>query len=588
VCSSDALAITPQYHCSSVGPGCPSYLIDVASVGLHQAFESSIEMPLDVIDECAEVCITSLCDGVACAQCCFTLCCEGPVDCGCRGWSGAKIRLVSPAVGWEQPLYQCGSEIDLPAEVCRTGELDVIPQYWCIPPDPETCPDWYMIEVGAWGLQESFGESYSLPLEPLLGCAEVCVTAYCGEQPCEECCFTLCCEDVAVCDCGQWSGDMMVLSTVGGWHGGISGCGQRVDLPPEACASETLTIQPFYRCNPPDPETCPIWYAIDVPAWGVQDSFGGSYELPLEPLQGCADVCITPFCGEQPCGQCCFTLCCQSTTGVTEQEWLFETLVRGGLVMMQREMPMDLQRELSSAGAVDDERVSSTLPALASFALDIEDVRGTLTGVIPGEPATYELAYELYDRSRSLVGVLHVLIKVEGEGGGHTRCTAPINLNTGVAEWTVVYPNGPGPVPAQPMLPNGNWVDSPDLNAVWIDHAGTLAGSGWVSDPIGMYEYQTSFDFNPDSCCGNCVLMLQYAADDHVQFFLDTPRTTYDLCKLNAGCCALREDAYRKLGTCTVDLCSLEGGAGTYKLRARVENEATVTGLLVIGGVRCR
>jgi len=135
--------------------------------------------------------------------------------------------------------------------------------------------------------------------------------------------------------------------------------------------------------------------------------------------------------------------------------------------------------------------------------------------------------------------------------------------------------------------PNANWVESPDRRAVWVDHDGTPAGRGYTNDPTGTYDYRVSFEIDTDACCGRCPLVFQYAADDTIELLLETPRRSYELCTLQRGCCGSDDGAYDKLRTCSVNLCDLDAGPGKYTLHARVKNNQTVTGLLIVGGVTC-
>ena len=574
----DSVLIEPEYRCEGVGCD-PHYIWSVTGPSGFHLLTGGEPIHFEPEEPGAySVTLTPRCDGRNCRSCTFRVLVDEPSGgCSCSRWGEIDINGET---------VTCGGRVTLPAGkvlVFDTG-------YTC---SGTACDTRFIWEVdGPEGFHLLEGSEQIVFQPPVAGTYDVTLTPQCDGASCPACSFELVIErPVGECMCGYWTdlngdgiGDIRI-------EGEFASCGGRVEIG-SAELDGTVTVQPTYNCG----SGCgPTFYR-----WAVQGSNGFSAtsgdDLVRGPIEfspgrpGSYELAVVPYCDGQPCAECSVTMVLvdEAPPHRSEYRWEFAALEGGGLKMIRRDMPSDLRRELSLAGAVDGERVSSTLPALAGFALDLEDAQGTLTGVMPGDPATYELVYELYDRLRSLVGVLHVLIAVEGEGSGTSRCTAPINLNTGVAAWTVVYPNGSGPVPAQPMLPNGNWVDSPDPTAVWVDHDGTSAGSGWVSDPLGTYEYRVSFPFDPDACCGDCVLVIQYAADDRVQFFLDTPRATYELCRLDDGCCALREEAYHELRTCSVDLCGLEDGRGTYTLRGRVENDATVTGFLVIGGVRCR
>jgi len=330
-------------------------------------------------------------------------------------------------------------------------------------------------------------------------------------------------------------------------------------------------------------------WSVSGPSGYVRSSGDRSVTSPIEFAPsgtGTYVASITPQCGETDCQTTRVTIVIgEEQPVVKEHRWEFATFDSGGLKITSRNMPKKLQEELNKTGAADAKLVSSTLPMLAKFGLDISAFSGTLTGVIPSNPASYQLTYELYTNSGVAAGVLHVLIGVEG---GATRCTTPrIELSTGVARWEVLAPNTDIYVPVQATLPNGNWVESPDRHAVWVDHDGTSAGRGWTRDPLGTYKYRVSFEIDTDACCGDCPLTFQYAADDRIQLFLDTPRKTYDLCAIEPGCCGPEDESYAKLHTCSVNLCDLNAGSGKYTLRAQVENDRTVTGLLIIGGVTC-
>ena len=164
--------------------------------------------------------------------------------------------------------------------------------------------------------------------------------------------------------------------------------------------------------------------------------------------------------------------------------------------------------------------------------------------------------------------------------------TTPINLNTGVANWEVLAPNTNSFAQVYPTSPNYYWAESQDPTAVWVDHDGSSAGSGYADDPLGTYEYRVSFQLDDLECCTSCTLNLEFSADAHVAFYLDTPCGTTHLSSY--GCSVPSPwQAYQNMHTCSIDLLTLCTAPGTYFLRALVENVNTVTGLLVSGSVTC-
>jgi len=417
------------------------------------------------------------------------------------------------------------------------------------------------------------------------------LTAECDGVVCPTCAMFIVLEaGKEACTCGKWSD----LDRDGRPEVRVEGvpvdCGGEITMTLRQIAG-AVTIDPMYLCSG---ERCgPVLYrwSVSGPSGYVRGSGDRSVAGPIEfepAKSGRYVVKITPQCGEAGCQSSCVTVVIgeEPPPVVAEHRWEFATFESGGLKMTTRNMPSSLQQELREAGAASAKLASSTLPMLAGFRLDLSGFKGTLTGVMPSEPASYELIYELSNESGRAAGVLYVLINVKREAV--TRCPTPrIDLSTGVARWEVLAPNSGRYVPVQATLPNANWVESPDRRAIWVDHDGTPAGKGWVTDPLGAYEYRVSFEINTDACCGDCPLTFQYAADDAIELFLETPRRTYDLCSLQRGCCGPGEEAYRKLRTCSVNLCDLNAGSGKYTLRARVQNKQTVTGLLIVGGVSC-
>jgi hypothetical protein len=442
---------------------------------------------------------------------------------------------------------------------------------------------------GPSGFQDS-GSGLPMQFVPgPLGTYMVNVIPLCNGEECPPCQVLIVVKEEPTCACGQWSD----LDRDGRPEVRVEGkpvdCGGEITMTTRQIAG-VVTIDPTYLCSGERCGAVLYKWSVNGPSGYVRGSGDRFVPGPIEfesSKAGSYVVMITPQCGEASCQASRVTLVVSEEPPLvlTEHRWEFATFDSGGLKITSRNMPKNLQEELNKTGVADAKLVSSTLPMLAKFGLDISAFSGTLTGVIPSNPASYQLAYELYTNSGMAAGVLHVLINVEG---GATRCTTPrIELSTGVARWEVLAPDSDRYVPVQATLPNANWVESPDRRAVWVDHDGTSAGRGYTNDPTGTYEYRVSFQIDTDACCGKCPLTFQYAADDTIELFLETPRRTYDLCSLQRGCCGPDDQAYGKLRTCSVNLCDLDAGSGKYTLRAQVENDQTVTGLLIIGSVTC-
>jgi len=90
--------------------------------------------------------------------------------------------------------------------------------------------------------------------------------------------------------------------------------------------------------------------------------------------------------------------------------------VKGGTFhfLTVREIPSSIQYQINSTGAIAADLISSNLPTRAEFNLDLESGIGSLTGYMPAEAGTYEVAFALYDQAECEVIRLRVLISVGG------------------------------------------------------------------------------------------------------------------------------------------------------------------------------
>jgi hypothetical protein len=90
--------------------------------------------------------------------------------------------------------------------------------------------------------------------------------------------------------------------------------------------------------------------------------------------------------------------------------------VKGGTFhfLTAHQIPTSIQYQITSAGAIAAELLSSNLPGQAEFNLDLDSHIGSLSGFIPAQAAAYQLVFALYDQAECEVIHLTVLLNVEG------------------------------------------------------------------------------------------------------------------------------------------------------------------------------
>ncbi len=320
VCASGYITITPHYSCDSVtgSPAIqPSYEI-VSPLGEKYSFVGSYSMPVSWLNEgCTNLCITAYCGEKACDTCCFQLCCEQAAACECGSWSGNKITLSSGS--WTYGVRFCGSTIALPNDVCSSSSMSVTPHFECSSSDPEICTVSYTINDPTKPGLQPFTGSYDFPIDGISGPYEICVRAYCDDTRCEECCFTVECEEMPSCECGSWGTPIVELKS-GSWSYNVRRCGTEVSLPVDVCESEYLGITPDFDCDPVDPDLCPDWYEINDPQSGWTQ-FTGTYDFPIHQIAGEYEICLRAWCGEEYCEECCFVVECQEMAACECGKW---------------------------------------------------------------------------------------------------------------------------------------------------------------------------------------------------------------------------------------------------------------------------
>jgi uncharacterized repeat protein (TIGR01451 family) len=139
-------------------------------------------------------------------------------------------------------------------------------------------------------------------------------------------------------------------------------------------------------------------------------------------------------------------------------------------------------------------------------------------------------------------------------------------------DWRVVSSPDGTTGQAVSIQPVSQWATVPTAN--WIDSNGT---GGWPapSDPIGDYVYEIDFQVGDTWSDDECELRIhQWAVDDDATLELDGPGGTTTLTQ-GSGFGSL-------MGPVTEPV-----GPGQYTLRARVGNNATITGLLIDADVFC-
>jgi len=266
----------------------------------------------------------------------FLICAAGARGCECGDWEGVLV---------DGRPTSCGETVQLGIDEIQ-GSISIDPNYSCV---GEDCDDdaltfhWEVFGPGGF-YQPSAGQEMA-PIEfvpPSSGTYRVRMEPSCARKGCCEPCVILVVVEEAPpsCGCLSWSDEILWIGSASGWETSVYECPQTIELPPEVCISEFLTIVPHYICDPPGPE-CRVSYVIDVPQWGLHEPFVDQYELTdLAQLTECdrfTDVMITAFCGEMACERCVLKLCCEQ--GCTCDTWqdhdgdgVFDVLVNGWVV----------------------------------------------------------------------------------------------------------------------------------------------------------------------------------------------------------------------------------------------------------------
>ena len=170
-------------------------------------------------------------------------------------------------------------------------------------------------------------------------------------------------------------------------------------------------------------------------------------------------------------------------------------------------------------------------------------------------------------------------------GGGTGGCRdLSIDLSTGTTDgtpdsfgtddpdWRVASAPDGTTGQAVSIEPVSQWVTLPTAN--WIDPYGT---GGWPapSDPLGAYVYEIDFEVSDTWSQQQCELRIhQWSVDDDATLELDGPSGTVTLDQ-DSGHTTLKGPVSQSLAP------------SQYTLRARVNNDMTITGLLVEADVLC-
>jgi len=292
-----AVEVSADYLCEPLGCKTTYEWTVSAPISMNGTSDTSpcvfqFEIPED---ECVTVRVSAFCDDNRCADCSFTICPEEE-ECDCGQWGDIAVS----AGDW-LGTTECGGTIDTPA---GADVVAVSTNYFCEPEDCEPSYEW-TVSVPVAVIDSGTCDTSPCLLEFELPdvCAEVSVSAYCGDTLCDTCTFTIC-PYVEECECGQW-GDITISW---GTTQQAAVCGQISYISPDVGA---LEISASYLCEPPDCETTFFEWQIYTPLAVIDSGTCATgpclfeFELPYE----CVSVSISAFCGDSICDECTFTIC---------------------------------------------------------------------------------------------------------------------------------------------------------------------------------------------------------------------------------------------------------------------------------------
>lgn len=217
------------------------------------------------------------------------------VECKCGEWGDITVS----AEDWQETV-ECGGTIDAPS---GAGTVEVSANYLCEPQECEATFEWAVsvpVAVIANGTCDTSPCAFEFELPD--ACAEVSVSAYCGDTLCDECTFTICPSEE--CACGEW-GDITV--SWGAWQETVV-CGVPIYAP---TVIDYVDVTANYLCEPQQECEATFEWEVSVTgaviAAGTCDTSPGMFEFELP--NECVMVHISAFCGGTLCGECTFTFC---------------------------------------------------------------------------------------------------------------------------------------------------------------------------------------------------------------------------------------------------------------------------------------
>ncbi len=289
-----AVEVSADYLCEPGNCGTDYEWLVSAPVSMNGTSDTSpCVFQFEILDECVTVRVSAFCGDTRCADCSFTVCPAG--ECECGQWGDITVSS-----GDWQETAECGGTVNAPS---GASDVAVSASYLCEPPECEPTYEW-QVSVPVAVIDSGTCDSSPCLIEFELPdvCAEVSISAYCGDTLCDTCTFIICPYEEE-CGCGQW-GNITIT-----WGSGqeMAVCGETVDIPPDI---GVLEISASYYCEPENCEPTYEWTvsgATAVITSGMSDNGPClfEFELPYE----CVEVSILVFCGEELCDTCTFTIC---------------------------------------------------------------------------------------------------------------------------------------------------------------------------------------------------------------------------------------------------------------------------------------
>ena len=239
--------------------------------------------------------ITPVCGNRECEKCRFTI--KIPPTCDCKGWIREKPVIIHNPDGTAAGNVYCGDTV----RFSNTGTYQFTsPGYFC---NPDNCPVTYKWKVAGPvsgnGSGNPFSFNFSLP-----GTYTVVIVPLCGNRECEPCIFTVIIP--SDCKCTGWIRDIPgTFKNPNGLEEKTFFCNDtvRFDLP-----GTHMIYPPGFTCTPAN---CVPYFTWEV--FGPVSGSGSGTPLTFNfSSPGNYTVVITPWCGNQKCEPCKFTVVIRS------------------------------------------------------------------------------------------------------------------------------------------------------------------------------------------------------------------------------------------------------------------------------------